>query len=118
MDLSVFLFLVFLLNSVSCSDSDRPMIADLLMSSRLVEGKKFSLTCQLNSGKQPISWTWFHSNEVVRPNDKIAILTNEESSQLIIKEMSLEDAGRYTCQLENAYGSDSKQVDLKLNGKF
>lgn len=116
MDFLVFVFLVFL-NSISCSE-DKPVIQDLLVSSKLVEGKKFYLTCQLNSGKQPISFTWYHADELVRPNDRIAIITNEESSQLTIKEMSLTDSGQYVCKVENAYGLDSKRVDLKLKGKF
>lgn len=120
MDLSVLWFLVFLnfLNLVSCSDDDKPVIQDLLVSSKLVEGKKFHLTCNLNSGKQPVSFTWYHLDELVRPNDKKAITNAEEGSQLTIKEMSLADSGKYVCQVENAYGSDSRSVDLKLNGKF
>ena len=109
--------LLAFLRFVGCL-GEKPVIQDLLVSSRLVEGKKFYLTCQLNSGKQPVSFTWYHSDELVKPNDNIAILTNEESSQFTIKEMSLADSGPYVCKVENAYGSDSRRVDLKLNGKL
>ena len=111
----VLLFLFF--KSASCL-VERPLIYELLVPPKLVEGKKFLLTCHLNSGKQPISFTWYHSDELVKPNDNIAILNTEESSQLIIKEMSFADSGQYVCKVENAYGSDSRRVELKLNGKF
>ena len=116
MNTSFALFLVLL--ELAVCFAEKPVIQDLFVSSKLLEGKKFHLTCHLYSGKQPVTWTWYHSDELVKPIDNIAIVNSEESSQLTIKEMGLTDSGRYVCQVENAYGSDSKQVDLKLNGKF
>lgn len=115
--LTVFFLVSFLTGSVICYD-DKPVIHDLLIPSKLVEGKKFYLTCHLNSGKQPISFAWYHSDELVKPSDNIAISSNDESSQLTIKEMRLADSGQYVCKVENAYGSDSRRVDLKLNGRI
>lgn len=112
-----FPFLIFLAEFVAGYD-EKPLIHDLLVPSKLVEGKKFYLTCHLNSGKQPISFAWYHADELVRPSDNIAVVSAEESSQLIIKEMRLQDSGQYVCRVENAYGSDSRSVDLKLNGRF
>lgn len=72
---------------------ERPLIYDLLVPAKLVEGKKFLISCHLNSGKQPISFTWFHSNEPVKPSDNVVMVNAEESSQLTIKEMNLADSG-------------------------
>ena len=116
MSASLVLLFAFL-RFVVCLD-EKPVIYDLHGSDKLFEGKKFFLTCQLNSGKQPVSFTWYHSDEPVKPSENIAIHTNEDSSQLVIKEMGLADSGKYVCQVENAYGSDSRSVDLKLNGKL
>lgn len=97
-----------------------PIIQDLLVSSRLVEGKRFYLTCQLSesSSRSPISFSWFHAGQLIKPNENVAIVNTDESSQLIIKEMNLNHSGNYVCKVENDQGSDSRQVDLKLNGEF
>ena len=111
------LFFLLFLGPASCLE-ERPAIYDLLVPSKLVEGRKFLLACHLNSGKQPVAFTWFHSDKLVRPGGNIAIVNTEESSQLTIKAMGLADSGPYVCKVENAYGSDSRRVDLKLNGKL
>ena len=98
--------------------NDRPIIQDLLVSSKLIEGKKFYLTCQLNSGKLPLYFHWFHFNELIKLNENVAIENSKESSQLIIKEMNFNNSGEYTCKVENSFGLDSKKVHLKLNSKF
>ena len=116
MSSSFVLFLIFL--KILVCLGEKPVIQDLFVSSKLVEGKRSHLTCQLNSGKQPITWSWYHADELVKSSDKIAVLSGDDSSQLTIKEMSLADSGQYVCKVENAYGSDTRRVDLKLNGKF
>ena len=108
----------FLLIEIAICRSDKPIIHDLLVPSKLVEGEKFYLSCHLNSGKQPVSFVWYHSDEPVKPSDNVVIVNNDESSQLTIKEMHLADSGPYVCKVENAHGSDSRRVDLKLNGRF
>lgn len=118
MKLIVLIFFYFLEPTVCLSD-DRPIIQDLLVSSRLVEGKKVYLTCQLaDTGKLPVNFRWTHSGSLITPNDNVAIINSDESSQLIIKEMNLNSSGNYECKVENSYGFDSRQVDVKLNGRF
>lgn len=103
---------------MKCSDNDKPEIGDLLISSKLLEGKRFYLICQLNSGNLPISFSWFHFNQLIRSNFSHEIVDSKENSQLIIKEMSLDNNGEYSCKAENSFGSDIKKVDVKLNGMF
>ena len=111
-----FLFFLLIFIGPASTLDERPLIYDLVVPAKLVEGKKFLIACHLNSGKQPISFTWFHSNEPVKPSDNVVVVNTEESSQLTIKEMRLADSGQYVCRSENAYGSDSRSVELKLNG--
>lgn len=84
-----------------------------------MEGKKFYLTCHLNSGKQPISFAWYHSDELVKPSENVAVLSTEESSQLITKEMRLQDAGQYVCahKAENSVSKIEKVFVVKHYGK-
>ena len=65
-----------------------------------------------------VSFVWYHSDEPVKPSDNVVIVNSDESLQLTIKEMHLADSGPYVCKVENAHGSDSSRVDLKLNGRF
>ena len=115
MSAQLILILIFL-KIVACL-GEKPEIQHLMVPDKLFEGKKFHLTCQLNSGKQPI-FTWYHSDELIGPSDRIAILSGDESSQLTIKEIGLADSGPYVCKAENAFGSDSRRVELRPNGKL
>ena len=108
--------LLFFLEMIACL-AEKPVIQDLVVPDRLFEGKKLFLACYLNSGKRPV-FTWYHSDEPVKPSDNVVIVNSDESSQLVIKEMRLADSGPYVCKVENAHGSDSRRVDLKLNGRF
>ena len=89
MNLLILSFLISIkLIACAAETDERPIIQDLLVSSKLIEGKKFYLTCQLNSGKLPVYFHWFHFNELIKSNENVIITNNEESSILAIKEMN------------------------------
>lgn len=117
MNLIIFILLFNFLRPLIGLEDDIPEIQDLLVSSKLIEGKKFFLTCQV-SGKLPITFNWYHSGELVNPSPNLEIVNNKESSQLTIKEMNSDFNGEWICKVENIYGSDTKKIDVKLNGKL
>lgn len=110
------LILVVLLNKTSCSDEDRPAIGELLTSSKLVENKKYFLTCHLNSGTPPYEFEWSLNGKRIIPDDKVTINQHEDYSTLNIRSMSSAYNGDFTCTVRNSFGEDSRTVSVKLNG--
>ena len=115
MYLSIFLFFI-LINKSYCNDEDKPSI-DLFKSSKLIEGKKFSLTCQISSEKsRTTTFEWLFNGQKVKLSNNIAINQVDESSILTIKAMNSEYNGEFTCLIKSAFGQVSKSIQLILNG--
>lgn len=109
---------LLLLGNVRCSDEDRPVIGELLTSSKLAESKKYFLTCHLTSGKPPNEFEWSLNGKRIIPDDKVTINHQEDYSALNIRSMSSEYNGEFTCLVRNAFGEDSRTVSVKLNGGY
>ena len=111
-------FLVLLLlAAASCSDEERPAIGELLTSSKLVEGKKFFLTCHLNSGKPPNEFEWSLNGRRIVADDKVTINQHEDYSHLNIWSINSDYNGEFTCIVRNRFGEDSRTVSIRLNGR-
>ena len=50
-------------------------------------------------------------------NENIQVNNLDDSSILIIKSMSLNESGEYTCRVSNSIGEDSRTVPVKLECK-
>ena len=114
------LFLILFILNVNLSyqeEVNKPIIQDLFVSSKLIEGKKLFLSCQISSGLLPLQFEWYFDQEKLLQNDNVYISNQEETSLLNIRSMKTENSGKYTCQVSNSFGSDSKEVNLQLNGK-
>lgn len=113
--------LIFILLSLDRFDclikNEKPIIEELFTPSKLIENKKFSITCQPNSGH--VDFEWHFNGRKITPNDNIAINQVEESSILNIRSMNLDHAGEYTCKIKNSVNQeDSRTISVKLNGKL
>lgn len=108
---------LFWLVRVSCSDDDRPVISELLTSSKLVANKKFFLTCHLASGKPPNEFEWSLNGKRIIPNDQVNINQQEDYSTLNIRSMTSLFNGEFSCKVRNPFGEDSRTAPVKLNGE-
>ena len=117
MHLPFSLIFILLLNEINCANKgDNSIIDELFPSPTLVEGKKFSITCQISKGK--VDFDWLKNNEPIIYNENIYALDLEESSILNIRSMSLEYAGEYTCRIKSSSGQqDRRSIFIKLKGK-
>ena len=106
------------LSEVRCSDDERPVIGELLTSSKLAENKKYFLTCHLANGKPPNEFEWSLNGKRISPDDKVTIDQQEDYSTLNIRSMSSEYNGEFTCSVRNAFGEDRKSVAVQLNGRL
>jgi hypothetical protein len=104
---------------VSGNRRDLPVIQPLAIPSEIVAGQRFKIGCGLSSGTAPVEFKWFKNDEPLTSESGIQIRTVlEDSSDLIVKQIGPEDAGRYKCVVQNEAGSDSSQVDVRVKGKF
>lgn len=113
----LYLFLIILIKiSNGLSKSEKPFIESVFTSPNLKEGRKYSITCQVNNG--PVSISWLLNGKPIIFDENVSTLNNDESSMLNIKRMSLENSGEYACKIKDfANHEDSKSVTVRLNGK-
>lgn len=117
MFLLVFLgiFLVSPFSSLQLNSA--PIIQDIFVSKNLNENQTTKLICSLLQGGNDVQFDWFLNGQKLIANDRIKIRSHDESSDLVIKSLSVDDIGRYFCEVKNEFGSDKKNVDLYFNGK-
>lgn len=113
MYLNILILFVQLINS-NCQKNEKPIIEDLFISSKLVENKKYSITCQVSSG----TVEWLLNGQKVISDNNISIGQLDDSSILTIKSMSSSYNGEFSCLVKNKFGIDKKSVLVKLNGKY
>jgi len=80
----------------------------------LVPGQNFEVSCPPNGGYPIPSITWLKNERFI---DK-ELVTSENSWTLTIPTVTLEDQGRYTCELTNRIGTVRRHFDLYVSGKF
>ena len=101
------------------SIEERPTIYDLTFGTKLVENKKFFLTCLLSGGDPDATFEWFLNGQKVVPNENVQIVSQfEDSSTLNIRSMNLELSGEFECRVSNRFGKDSRSIPVKLEGEL
>ena len=98
-------------------NEEKPAIYDLRFGTKLVENKKFFLTCLLSDGDSSVAFEWFLNGEKVVPSENVYVNQHEDSSMLNIRQMRLELAGEYECRASNRFGRDSRSISVKLEGE-
>lgn len=85
----------------------------------LNEGGSTKILCSVSSGDMPIRFIWTKNGRLMnsnRKNVKVQEL-DELTSMFSLTSVSLEDAGNYSCIVQNKAGSNSHTVFLKVMGK-
>lgn len=102
-----------------CQQDEKLSIEDLFTSSKLIEGKKFTITCQVLSSLDDLNFEWYLNGKKLSQNENLLISSFEkDNSVLSIKSMSFNYSGEYTCKVENSLKQqDTRSIHLNLNGK-
>lgn len=58
---------------------------------------------------------WNRGGDAVQPNDRLRQLPE---GSLFLKEVDREDAGEYSCYVENSFGHDTVTHQLVVNGRY
>lgn len=99
-------------------DTSRPILLEFWTPKNLAENKTVRLTCALLQGSSAVNFEWFLNDQKIDQNNNRRIIINEESSELVIKSLSVDDLGDYTCTAKNQFGQDSQNVSLYFNSKL
>ena len=114
----IFVLLIKPLLSIQSSlQSDRPLLQEITLPKNLNENQTIKLNCDLLQGSQ-VEFVWWFNNEKLVENSRKRIKSTDEFSRLLIKSLSVDDIGRYSCVASNEFESDRKDVDVVFNGQF
>ncbi|XP_022837454.1 Down syndrome cell adhesion molecule-like protein Dscam2 [Spodoptera litura] len=94
---------------------EAPELDELRVGSGLKEGQIVQITCNIISGDPPIYFSWLKDGKKLPASLKITERSSELFSVLIIKRVSLEHCGKYTCIATNHVGKVNQTADLYIN---
>ncbi|KPJ15639.1 Down syndrome cell adhesion molecule-like protein CG42256, partial [Papilio machaon] len=93
---------------------EAPQLEDILLASDLQEGQIVQIHCNLKSGDSPVYYSWLKDGKKIPPYLKIVERSLEVFSVLIIKNVSLDHCGTYTCVAANHVAKVNKTVNLYI----
>ena len=76
------------------------------------EKEKLVLECELNKLNKPVQW-FKNGKEIVPDNERITASIDQYLRQLVIADVTVEDAAKYTCKC----GDVSTECTIKVEGK-
>ena len=93
-----------------------PFIVDLPAPMNHTEGDHFVLVCSF-IGTPPPMVAWQKDGSVFILGEGRSIINSTERSQLEINNLTLSDAGVYTCSVSNVAGMNTRSVRLEVRGE-
>lgn len=98
--------------------SSSPLIQEIFISKNLAQNQTVRLNCALVEGDLPVKFEWYFNDEKLIENSNRKIKITEDSSDLIIKSLSIDDLGNFKCMASNIIGVDEKNVNVYFNCKY
>jgi hypothetical protein len=112
------IFLICLFNwFVFIGANQKPILQEIFTPKKLVENQTVRFNCDLLLGGAA-HFSWYLNDEQLKENDKLKIKNREDTSSLMIQEISVDSNGIYRCQATNEYGSDSQKISIFVNCKM
>ncbi|CAG4944347.1 unnamed protein product, partial [Parnassius apollo] len=93
---------------------EAPQLEEILLASDLREGQIVQIHCNLKSGDSPVYYSWLKDGKKIPTHLKIVERSLEVFSVLIIKNVSLEHCGTYTCVAANHVAKVNRTVNLYI----
>ena len=95
--------------------SVKPDIVDTGGDVIVVEGRRLTLSCRVQTGSPRASVTWYVDGSPAA-DARRAVLVDPASRTLVVASTTHGDAGRYTCVAANTAGSDVTHFDVHVVG--
>lgn len=111
MDILVKTCIVF---AVVSAEVEIPKIQPFFFPKNLTTGKTVKVICNPSEGSLPFTFEWLKDGTQVVPSAHVAVKTHEDYSLLNIDSVGWEDAGNYSCVLNNSAGSDTHTATLSV----
>lgn len=73
------------------------------------EGERLNLTCVIKAGLPAPHLSWYKDE---------TLLVDEESTNLIVEELTEKDDGQYKCEARNSGGAVNATKNVTVDGKF
>ncbi|XP_063834000.1 cell adhesion molecule Dscam2-like [Ostrinia nubilalis] len=93
---------------------EAPVLEDLLLGNNLQEGQIVNIYCNVRSGDLPIHFEWLKDGKRIPGNLKVVERSSELFSALVIKKVSLEHCGTYTCVASNHVAKVNRSTELYI----
>ncbi|KPJ10703.1 Down syndrome cell adhesion molecule-like protein CG42256 [Papilio machaon] len=93
---------------------EAPILEDLLLGNNLQEGQIVNIYCNVRSGDLPIHFEWLKDGKRISSNLKVVERSSELFSALVIKKVSLEHCGTYTCVASNHVAKVNRSTELYI----
>lgn len=103
--------------TIQLQSDSQVVIQEMVLPKNLAQNQTVRLNCALIRGEQPVTFEWYLNDRKLAENNNRKIKISEDSSDLIIKSLSVDDIGRYNCISSNELGSDRKEVHVVFDGK-
>ncbi|XP_065288344.1 cell adhesion molecule Dscam1-like isoform X2 [Dermacentor albipictus] len=101
-----------------CHALEAPEMHKMYVDSNLKLGDGVDLMCSLKRGSAPVHFAWYHNGREIRAEDKLGdVVSLQGKSILVVREISRDHIGNYTCSVRNPAGSDSYTVKLYVDVK-
>ena len=102
-------------------DQGRPLIQEIAVPRQLKQAKSVRLSCGTIQGELPMVFSWFFNNVPIVGSDpfqksNFIVRTADTSSDLIIKSLSIDNIGRYSCSSSNKHGVDVQNASIVFEG--
>ena len=102
-------------------DQGRPLIQEIYVPRQLKQANSVRLNCGTVQGELPMVFSWFFNNRQITGSDQFQrsnfiVRTAETNSDLIIKSLSIDTIGQYSCSSSNRHGTDAQNVSILLEG--
>ncbi|KAL4716781.1 hypothetical protein ACJJTC_001937, partial [Scirpophaga incertulas] len=91
-----------------------PQLEEILLAQDLQEGQIVQIHCNLKSGDSPVYYSWLKDGKKIPTHLKIVERSMEVFSVLIIKNVSLDHCGTYTCVAANHVAKVNRTVNLYI----
>ncbi len=117
--------LVILFSSFShvFSSTEAPKLIELVKTQRQTVGSTYALTCNTWSGSPPFKYSFYQNDVLLKSgsssNSRVTVTEMKDSlAMLMIKNLTINDSGNYSCTVQSRHGVDAKWTVLQVNGLF
>ena len=82
----------------------------------MLKGEKLQLDCNATGVREP-TYSWEFNEEEINSTVDPRAQVNEETGVLVVRDITFNDTGNYTCVAVNEVGNDTQLNTVKVAGK-